>query len=453
MTGIQIKHYAMLFKNEDSHVHKRNKKKLSKKYVFKRIHFDFVKYYDDNKLLNTFYKYLLSVKKLHVPYCGILLDTNIIMHDITRIPKPPVKYDILCLESELESYKKNEERGVENNIYWTPTNITNSGNFIINGASIDKLLTIIKSSKNINDFYTNINTLNIYTITQTFFSEKEKHHIHDPLIINKQLTQKEILEYDAKLEAEFYDKFMALQLSIDKLNKINIKDELLPKLSLICPFTNKDYFFNALLSFLKLDYPRHLLELIIVDDTNSEKELNLPEDKRIKLINISNKNDANGKDTLPLGYKLNAGVKYASNELILHFFDENMYNLDLRTLVGHFILSEKECIMSYDTGLYNKTLNARITLPDLANCLYTKRFWKKCSFEEFCHPFLVHSDLVYKWISYRYKEISFIPFVYMSFKIVNNNDSALLNKKEDCTLDLLTIVDKKIKESFELFFK
>jgi hypothetical protein len=449
MTGIEIKNYLMLFKNDDNQVHRRNKKKLYKRHIFKRVNFDLVKYHNESRLLDTLYKSLLTAKKKHVSEYGIILDSNVIVHDITYIPQVPTQYDILCLESELESYKKSDDKS----LYWTPVNIINTGNFIIKGSSIEKVLEIIKFSKDITQFYINLNTLQIFTITQTHFSEKEQHYIHDPLIINKKLTDDDIIQYDSKLSNEFYQKFRDLNLNIDKLQTSSIiKDDFLPKISIVCPFTDKNKFFHTLLSFFKIDYPRHLLELVIVDDTNSEKDLNLPEDKRIRLINISN---TKSNEPLPLGYKLNVGVKHATNQIILHFLDTNNYNLNLRALITHFVLSKKECIMSIDTGLhiFSQNLNTIVKLPDLANCLYTKDFWKKCSFEELSHNFIINSDLVYKWVSYRHKEVSFLPFVYMSFKLINQHHikKIFVNTKE-CSLNLSTLVDKKIKESFDLTY-
>lgn len=446
MSSVQIKNYIMLFKNDDSVIHKRNKKKLSKKNVLKRVNFKFVKYSQESNILDTLSKSLLTAKKSHANEYGIIFDTNIIVHDITSVPIFPEKYDIVCLESEIESYKK----GTDKSLYWTAINIIRSGNFIINGNSIDKVLEIIKLSSDITQFYKHLNKLNIFTITQTHFSETERHYIHDPLIINKKLNEEDILKYDSKLSHDFYNKFASLNLVANKLQTVNIKDELLPKISLICPFTDKYKFFHTLLSFLKLDYPRHLLELVIVDDTKSEKQLNLPEDKRIRLINIDNKNN----ETLSLGYKINIGVKHSSNELVLHFFDTNNYNLNLRELVGHFILCNKECTMSLDTGLHNKTSNGYVVkVPDLANCLYTKDFWRKASFEELSHDFTIRSDLIYKWISYRYKEVSFLPFVYMSFKIIKDISKAkIFVQSTECSLNLSSNVDKRIKESYDLLF-
>jgi hypothetical protein len=444
MSGVKIKNYGMFYKNEESHIHKKNKRKLSKRHILRSSNFEFVKYSEESNQLQCLVKYLQNVRKQHVPNCGVVFDTNIIIHDITYVPKFPDKFDILCLESELESYKKTNN----DSLYWTPTNILHSGNFVINGGSIDKILQLAKTCKSLDELFKQFKDLNVYTITQHHFSEKEKNHIHDPLVINKKLTEKDILEYDTKISNEFYSKFNDLNVELDKLKVVNIKDELLPKVSLICPFTDKHKFFHTLLTFLRLDYPRHLLELVIVDDSKSENEMNLPEDSRIRLININNSKEPDVP--LPLGYKLNIGVKHASNDIIMHFFDTNSYITNLRKLISHFILSNKQCLISKDTGIYNKE-SSIISIPDLANCLYTKDFWKKCSFEELNHRLFINCDLSYKWLSYRTKEVSFLPFVNMSFKIQTNNNTILLPLNK-CPIDLSILVDKRNKESLDLLF-
>ena len=446
MTGIYIKDYFMFFNNDNNSVYKRNKKKLSKKQILKKCHFEFVKYEQWENLLNSLYSALQSAKKRRALTCGIIFDTNIIIHDITCIPNTPSNYDILCLESDIISYKSSSD----SLLYWSKVNIKRCGNFIINGYSIEKVLNIIKVSKNMNDFFDKLNNLNIFSITQNHFSEHVDNHVHDPLIINKKLTQDEIITYDSKLANEFYENTNKLNLiATHSLEKRVIKEELLPKISLICPFSDKNKMFHALLSFLKLDYPRELLELVIVDDTNSEKELNLPQDKRIKLLNINN-TKAPG-EPLPLGYKLNVGVKYASHDLILHWFDTNNYCINLRQLISHLIISNKSCVMSIDTCVYNKSGHLTVNVPDISNCLYTKKFWRLCSFEDVSHNFTIPLDLVYKWIFYRHKEISFIPFIYMSFKLPLNIKENI--KMDNCNVDLSNLVDKKIKESFDLLLE
>jgi len=461
MNGVEIKNYLMLFKNDNSLIHKRNKKKLSKKHLFKKLKFELIKYNNDSNILECLKKYLINARKQHVQSCGVILDTNIIIHDITYIPPTPSKYDILCLESELQSYKTSSdktlgEKTLGNNpsdLYWVAANILNTGNFIINGGSIDKVLHIIDNSKTLDEFYQKMNTLNIYSITQYQFSEKEKNYVHDPLVINKSLTSKDILAYDKELSTEFYNKFQNINIHVDKVTNKILKSDILPKISLICPFTTKELLFHNILTFLRLDYPRHLLELVIINDTKLEKELNLPEDSRIRLLNINNTHSEDSNERLPFGYKLNVGVKHATNELIMHFFDTSNYNLNLKHVVSQFILSNKNCLLSRDIGIYQKELqkSSRILLPDLSNCIYTKDFWRKCSFEEISHKFYIQCDLTHKWIISRINEISFIPFLYISFKIPSSSDVQVdFFIKEELTFNLSNLIDKKIKESFDL---
>ena len=501
MNSIKIKNYLMLFKNDNSLIHKRNKKKLSKKYIFKRVNFELVKYNNDSNILNCLKKYLINIRKTTSSLYGVILDTNIIIHDITTIPPVPSTYDILCLESEIKSYKNATDSS--NSIYWTKTEILNTGNFIVNYNSIDKILDIIHNSKTLTEFYNKINVLNVYSITQTQFSEKQKNYVHDPLIINKNLTDKDKLSYEKNLSIKFYNKFKDIfsstnnhltnnnltnnhltnnnltnnhltnnHLTNNHLTNNNLtnnhltnnhltnnvpnisdnlilKTHLLPKVSLICPFTTKELLFHNILTFLRLDYPRHLLELVIINDTKLESELNLPEDSRIKLINLNNKNGSIDS----FGYKLNIGVKYATNELIMHFFDTSNYTLNLKRVISYFVLSNKQCLLSNDTGVYQKGLNKslKISLPDLSNCIYTKDFWKKASFEEVSHKFYINCDLTYKWIHSRLHEVLFIPFIYLSFKIPTKSDIQIdYFEKQELYIDLSNLIDKKIKESFEL---
>lgn len=254
-----------------------------------------------------------------------------------------------------------------------------------------------------------------------------------------------MLEYDKKLSMEFFNKYQNFKINKIRMSEKNIKKESLPKISLICPITDKKLFFHTLLTFLKFDYPRHLLELIIINDFCDENDLNLPEDSRIKLINVSNKTE-DGR-LLPLGYKLNIGAKHATNNMIMHFFDTSNYSLKLNDTISTFLLSNKDCVISNDTGIYKKGV---VNIPDISNCIYTRRYWKKMAFGENSHNFYSSIDILFKWISFRLSTIAFLPFAYMSFKLKNDKDGILNEKVQDVGFDLSLLVDKKMLESYEL---
>lgn len=441
-TGVQVEDYLILYKNKTTPLYKKNKKKLSKNQMFRRFNFDLCQSTDS---LLSIKNYLLKVKKRCPELIGILLDTNIIVHDITYIPTAPKEFDILCLESEIESYVNN---ATEDSLYWTTVKVKDSGNFVVHGKSIQKVIDILNQSKTIQEFFKKTQSeMIVKTLTQYHLSEKEKSYVHDPMtkVVNKTLTKDDITKYETNLYKEFYQKFQELHLTIDNIK--TCETQILPKVSLVCPVTDTDLFYHTLMTFLRLEYPRHLLELVIVcDNPEFEKKLNLPEDSRIRLININNKN----KLKLPLGYRLNMGVKHSSSDIVMHFFDTSNYNLNLKQTILHFLLSQKECITSIDTAFTDFKSSALTKVPDLANCIYTKRFWKKASFEEVCHNFFINSDIMFKWLSFRKDEVSFLPFVYFSFKL--KLDASEVYNSTEC-LDLATVVDKPIKESFDIITK
>lgn len=444
--ALPIIDYLGLYKGKD--FDKKNKKRLNKRNIIQC--FKFYKY-NDNNVLDVIKKYLLTSKKKfstkgkRIPAIGIFFDSNVIIHDITFLPPTPNKYDILCIESQIKEYKDSKD----SNIYWSQVDVINSGNFIINIDSINLVLEIIKKllTKNdqkddvpiniMHDFFTILNEqCKIFSITQYQLSEQNTLNVPDQVIINNNITTEQYKMYIDNLSSLYYNKFQGdLKLRCDlNLPKLAVNCNL-PKVSLICIFTNKDLFFHNLLSFLKLEYPRDLLELIIIDDTNSEKELNLPEDKRIRLINLDK--------SAPLGYKLNIGVKYASNELISHFFDTNNYNVtNFKQNILHFVISNKMCISSVNTGVYPKYEQ---NIPDIANLIYIKLFWKNNSFNENKND--TNISLIYKFVMYRTLCILFLPFIHMSFKIKNDQSNLISNY---LPFDLDITIPDSIKTSFEL---
>jgi hypothetical protein len=287
-----------------------------------------------------------------------------------------------------------------------------------------------------------LNTLNIYTITQYQLSQHSKTFINNPTI---KMEVSDISKTD--IDEQIYEKWKSFDRPLDKLlTSEKIDDSILPKVTLITKFTNQETFYHMLLTFMKLNYPRHLLELIIVDETGSENKMNLPEDKRIRLINLNSKGEI-----LPIGYVLNIGVKYASGEVIAHFFDTNIYQADkFKALVIHLIVSNKDCVISKNSGVYPDT---EFSFPDLANFMYTKSFWNKYSFEE--SPETNYTDVIYSFLKYRTNCISFIPFIFMSFSLYPKLIKLdTINNHKKLPFDLkYTITDSILQESVNILTK
>jgi hypothetical protein len=387
-------------------------------------------------------------------YTGVLFDTNRLLQNITSVPPPPLQWDILCLQSDVQKYDFEFQH---NNVYWCKTGISNTHHFIINPNAYDTILQMTKESPTWDAFIKELNALQLYTITQYQYSQRASD------------IDTNILDDDTQVEAnskrcyEILQKAPTFQIHNDELSDtyeamLSTKTpeeryKLYPKISLICLLNNSEKFFHTLHSFQKLDYPRDKLQLVIVDDSDSEKKLKriLPDDPRIKIVNISRKGKTEDEWlNLPLGFKYNVGVKYAEYPLIYHFSDSNHYFISqFRKLVQSFVLSGSEVVISKETAYIDETNTSVVdNVPSMSNMLYHRNFWKVDAFDE------KHKDesiVLYKWLYYRFPSVATAPFPFFSFDYVNQNKvkRTIYSNSQPLQFDLLKIVDPKSKESFQ----
>jgi hypothetical protein len=418
----------------------------------------------ENEAVGLLYDYLVSMlkKNTRLPSncVGVLCDTNVLLNNITRLPPPPVEWDVLCCESEIKKYKY---ESAHNNVYWCETSIKDTRHFVINERSIGKILHILKKSNNWSSFIDIIQKeLLVYTITQYYLSERSALHI--PAFENK-LHSKTYTVEEKSLVVEEYGKKCNDRLRHISKEYINVKQmadkydlatknvskadayRLLPKISLVCVLTSVDSFFHTLHSFLKLDYPRDKLQLVIVDDFDGEKKLKhfLPEDSRIKIINIT-KNDKQQFVKLPVGYKLNTGVKYADHNIIYNFFDTHHYFVScFRMLVKAFIFGDCDALLSCQTAYLTGNNSVVDDTSCLANMMYNKNFWKVDAFEE---SYNESNIVMYNFIKNRQGCIKYAPFLYFSFEHTTTDWYTKQFHKE-LNFNLKEFVDPLTKQSFD----
>lgn len=422
-----------------------------------------IKNYSDN-LTKTIYndiKLKLKYKK-NIEYLGVITDNNVIIHNITRLPPQPKTWDILCCEADVSLHRYTSDL---NNVYWCNTEINDSRHMILNLNSKNVLNSLKKMSK-WDDFIKEINkTCKIFTITQHALSERVEKYIEHKQIrvkdskiksekINEynKLCKDELLKVQKNINKLSIDQINLLSRDFDKYtNDLNYEENynLLPSVSIICIPTTSDLFFHLLHSFLKLDYPIDKLQLIIIDTSDLEKKIKryLPEDSRIKLINISQKTDKNKYTDIPLGYKLNIGCKYAENDLIFHMFDTNHYIIsNFKTVIKTFIkLNKNDMLISYDTAYYINEKSYINDICSIKNMLYTKKFWEVTIFEETCNDEYV---LLYKFLKNKISLVTSIPFIYFSFDYISNNYNGD-GKVIDFNLEKL--LDENTKTSYKAF--
>ena len=462
---LKVDEYLFLYK-EGSLNSKKLKRKFTKKKMLHLLNTVFYKDDFNKESIQFLLNYLKDVKrrnskKEELKCIGFLSDDNIILDEIFILPSSPEKWDILFLECEINEYCHNDKY---NTVYWRGLkSINDSRNFVINVKSIDRIISFLLKCKTWNDFASNVSNLDhTYTIVKSFFSEREKDHVYfqKDVYNSKKTSQQErdklVNEYNQKvshkleeMDVSFVNYNYLVNTYNEKIVDLSYEEQymMLPSISLICIMSNVDKFIHALYTFLKLDYPRDKLELILVDDNDYEKKIKgyLPEDGRIKIINITKKNQDKENMKIPMGNKINMGIKYASYNLIFHYFDTNIYLPEkFKDLVKCYIVSNKDALMSGDTGFFCKNESMFLKKVDLGNMLYTKAFWSACSFIDVED----HRDiLVYNFIYFRRACIAYIPFLYYSFIYAKDSDT---KNGKFLPFSLEKIVNERIKESFLL---
>jgi len=449
MTETTIINYNLFILQEDS----KNAKNITKILIDENLmkSFTFKRCNNSDLYLQILNEYLLKIKSSLLKedsFIGFLSDKNILntygkgTKQITKLKSVPENCDVLFLQYIANNFYYDKDMPRYTNENWTRVDVIDSYHFAINSKSIDKILEISNNSETWTEFIKNLNKLQCYGVTQEQYSYIEE---DTNSLLYKDTTYKDI---NVTKIGNVFD------LKCSKLTDTQ-KYKMLPNISLLCILTDIDRFIHTLHTFLKLDYPRDKLELIVVDDKKTDlnekfKSL-IPNDKRISFINL-NPEDVDDNYKLPLGYKINTGVKYCKYDVIFHLFDTNVYYIDNFTnLIKTFIMCNKDLLLSKDTGLYyeNKDYNTashKVNDPDIGNMLYLKKYWSHCNFANYIDDTNI---LLYKFTSLRQNCNAYTSFVYWSFKNVYNSysDSNLLKT------NLKKLIPKSIIESYELSLK
>jgi hypothetical protein len=444
-----VSHYLLLSKKTSDDA-KKLKRKFKKRRVQHLFTYDNYESNFEKESLKKLFNYLLSMKKQKIKDpIGFITDDNVVYENINQLPTHPETWDILCLEADINQYNFKHQH---NNIYWCNVVINDSRNFIINPNSLDNIIKLLHSSKSWFDFIKEINKLNIYCIAHMFLSENKNKYVR---IENE--------SDDVKTQI-FTNKLIKLEnkklLHQDKLIKLfdsgNFEEQtsIFPEITLIGIYSDDDLFIHLLYTFLKIDYPKDKLKLIIIDDSDIDKRLKKMffDDDRIKLINISNKNNNNqsNQKQFALGYKLNLALKYTTSQLVFHFFDTNIYYPTyFKDIVKCYLMSNTNAIISIDTGYYKSQSSKSMVeeVPDLANCLYDKRLWLTRQYNSTDDNPV---SLLYNFIYFRQQCINYLPFLKFSFKLELKDPMWPMESTKILDLDIKKVIDPKIKESFEL---
>lgn len=465
MADVSITDYLFVHRSESNDA-KRMKKKLQRKKLLNLFTCVEVRTFGDNSV-KALYNHLVGVKRQYSTHTnihkitrmappiavGFISDDVHFAYDLTRIPPPPSRWDVVCLEADIRAYDYNHG---DNNERWCRVRVQDTQHFAVNYNSIDKVVALLKASTNWADFMKLLDSTNVFGFCNGCLSENRGRYVpFDAEVYNRKSTTSDVRATIVKQYTKScYSMLRKLHRPVVPLNpsvatydtRANAGD--LPGLSLLTLLSDKGKFFHVLNTFLRLDYPREKLELVIVDDNNVSRTLKgiLPEDKRIKIIDISPKNKAR----LPLGYKLNVGVKYASHELIVHFFETNIYpHKRMKDVAKAFVVSNKDMMTSKDSLMRLNGVSFIEDVPDLGNCVYRKQFWRVCPFpSEDDHP----SSTLYRFLYNRSNCVAYTLALHTSFKIEDplKDVRSCETSCEALPFDLRDLIHEDVVESFDM---
>lgn len=438
--SLYVPEYLLIHKENDTDGFKKMKRKLTKRKAWKCFTVKTYKSFETDSI-QIFKDYLVHVKKTYqnkhsnakTPALGFISDKNNIDHDINLLPPPPQMWDVLCIQGNVEKYKFSDPA---NTIYWCKSEISSTENVIVNYESIDTILTMIKDKKvkTWADFIKHINGLDLYIITQYQMSSPRQVGDVDKvgMVNTSRLVSSFETWYNQQTDEDQY--------------------KVWPKVSLLCVLTNPHGFFHTLNTFLRLRYPRDKLELVIVDSMDSDKKLKhlIPNDSRIKIVNISKKDNDGDYVKYPFGIRLNLAAKYATNDVLIHLFDDHVYSPEnICNMVKSYLVAGKDALVCVDSAVYDRKNNRSIvqTKPDLGGMIYHKRLWKVGSFEEN----VSQDNVANMFIKNRSNCFGGIPFTSSTFSIqtIDNLDT----DTEVLPFCLGHLVPTSMKESYELFLE
>lgn len=183
---------------------------------------------------------------------------------------------------------------------------------------------------------------------------------------------------------------------LNELNPLQIENEKLPTelpmVSLITPImTPKDvFFFLNVLMFLKFDYPKELLEWVVIGDNLSEVKKELPpqKDNRIKLVELSAQTLKGNASELTTTALLNAGIQNSNGNVIMHYLTKYVYTPEyiktgiraLQLVSGIGCKDEPEESLEKSTPFKSRIVKG--DTPAIQSLFYYRRIWNARRFSD-----------------------------------------------------------------------
>lgn len=154
--------------------------------------------------------------------------------------------------------------------------------------------------------------------------------------------------------------------------KYNIKEDMLPSVSILIPARNEEKVIGKLIeSLLRMNYPKEKLEIIVINDGSQDRTEEIvkefaSKDGRIRILNIPKEESGKGK-----GEALNKGLTISKNDVIAVFDADNIPEPDSLYKLCSALLSDKKlagCVGKFRA--YNKDKNLLTRLINIESIAF-----------------------------------------------------------------------------------
>lgn len=310
----------------------------------------------------------------------ILEDDATFLRPLSDLPEPPADWDLLYLGA-----TDRGSQSIDGNLNWNRAiNCWSTHAYIIRNTLYQKVLSDLNEySHEIDRYYVEEiqRNYNCYILKDPMtkqapgYSDIEKRYTD----YSKPINHSTISNVKYPMVAHTISSNGDFILKIDP-------DLKLPIVSIVTVTRNRRKFIPLLVdNYTNFDYPRELLEWIIIDDgTEPIKDL-LPKDPMVKYIHLTPESDT----ALPIGYKRNYGNECAQGEIIVHLDDDDAYfSYSVSSRVKAMITNGSECIgvtVMPCIDIQRKlgfTVGTEYSVLSEASMAYTKNFWMERKFNE-----------------------------------------------------------------------
>jgi len=396
-----------------------------------KINFYTAKLHDNPKrgCLESHLNVIKDAIKNKVKYLFVLEDDAMFVKPLDKLPAPPKDWAMLYLGGTVKYiFSKDDEEKIMKRAgsKWVRMTCWTTHAYILNLNNKELVKDILAAEESKDE------NMEIDRYYVDFIHQKYKCYMCHPMTCIQKSGHSDI--EGRKVEYSFMEKSLAgltkpnYEVTEDGAYQLKLPvmpDNLLPKISIITPTKDREWVFSLpRFNLSRFIYPADKIEWIIVDSSiTDDLKYNFTSDKRVKYLHVN--------EPCTVAHKRNLACKMASNPIIVHMDDDDIYKPEsllarVKAIAGY---KGVECVGSSRIGVYDIindksfiSSDGHISLSE-ASMAYTKKFWEEQNFDPGCERGEYKS-----FIQNRLHKVIDLPYIFIL--IAMNHSRNMTNRLE-----------------------